>query len=68
MLTKLLPKALVATLAPEPTLPLYKDNRTIQTEQQQFSLISSIQAKLKEVIIDKFETPKKQPTRKASLV
>jgi hypothetical protein len=67
MLTKLLPRSLVSILAPEPMLPLYKDTTTINREQQT-SLLTSIQNKLKEVIIDKFEAPKKQPTRKASIV
>jgi hypothetical protein len=69
MLTKLLPRGVVAILAPEPTLPLYKDNRALNQENQT-SILSTLQAKLKEIVIHKFEaTPKKVvATRKASLV
>jgi hypothetical protein len=69
MLTKLLPRGVVAILAPEPTLPLYKDNRALNQENQS-SILSTLQAKLKEIIVHKSETTpmKVVPTRKASIV
>lgn len=69
MLTKLLPRGVVAILAPEPTLPLYTDNRVLNQENKT-SILSTLQEKLKEIVIHKSETnPKKAvPTRKASIV